>query len=253
MTLPAGFTPGSLDAEGRIKNAEALCAYVRGMAVDRNVPTTGTVLHEITTAGGRTSALCNDFTNALIALLATYKVRLVNTSVTMRFCQETHVLVTAKDPRTQTWFLLDPSFGITPYRISGGARVRAEEIRDAVRAMEFDAIGYRALTPAGYWYLHDYYVDYPLLYLNLSQGLQPFDNVPVLDYLTEQTWPRANLQAAYLVGSATGSAVIRRDGVQETVQCNGVGNLSAVMLASTMEAVTMPTTYHLYTPNRYSF
>lgn len=165
---------------GMMSVARILTAAVRGMADIDNQPYGDSPLVAFVAAEQSGAADCVAFSNALMAQLQDANVPLRAQSLAV--CLNTnaydcHALVEVYDPDSQRWTTLDPTFGL--YAVNAaGQPAEAAEISAAVRAQSFSQLGFQYLTPAGNAYAQAYYIDYPLLFLNIyktgtTQTVQP--------------------------------------------------------------------------------
>jgi hypothetical protein len=136
----------------------------------------------------------------------------------------------------------------------GNPWAEAADVSAATQAFNWTAIQYQFLGSAGDAYVRNYYLDYPLLYLNVGnlangQGLSP------IPYLAPMATPVSGAPAAYLIKcTSSASADVVIDGVTTTVACNGIDSLSRVFGASTVAVPGGSTTpFTLYLLQRFVF
>jgi hypothetical protein len=114
------------------------------------------------------------------------------------------------------------------------------------------------LGELGDHYARSYYVDYPLLFVNVYHaGQAPITGQGgrVLPYLTSVALPVNGDQHLYVVGcSDTTSAELRIDGTLYPIDCSGVERLSHVFYASSISTTPLtPASVTVYRPLRFVF
>jgi len=184
-------------AQDDIQQALALVTKVRAMADDANNPFPGTPLAHFVALrlaklpGSQTQALCSDYATTLIQELTDAGVLLSFRTRALAFndrAHDSHAVVEILDSDTGRWLVLDPTFGLETLNASGQPATAAE-ISEAARGQNWALLSFRYLTPAGDRYARNYYLDYPLLYLNVYDGQSqspvepPISLTPYLDYL----------------------------------------------------------------------
>ncbi len=183
---------------GMLIVARSLTADVREMADTDNQPYDGTPLISTVGATGTGVADCNTFAVTLLSQLSDANVTLQ--SRLLAAClnpnsYDCHALVEILDTDTMRWVTLDPTFGLYALNFAGQPATSAE-ISAAARAQAFTQLSYEFLTPRGNAYALAYYIDYPLLFIDIYQ--------PDSSALVEPAPP--TLQPYFdLVGSATSS------------------------------------------------
>jgi hypothetical protein len=192
----AGITSAAMLAVAR-----NLGAQVRGMADGDNQPLDGSALAGAAASEGEAVADCGAFTTALLAELADANVPLQARDLSICFNTNTydcHELVEVLDTDSQRWLTIDPTFGL--YALNAqGEPATAAEVSAAARALAFHQLSFTYLTAAGDAYAHAYYIDYPLLFLNVYQPGSTQDLVQA---------PPASLQPYFdLVGTAVNGTV----------------------------------------------
>jgi hypothetical protein len=195
---------------GMLTAARTLTAVVRAMADDINQPYRPSPLITAVVAEGDIAADCTAYTTTLLGQLADAAIPLHARGLGICFNTnqyDCHELVEIFDPDTQRWIMLDPTFGLYTLNASGQPATAAE-LSAAARAQAFGTLGFVYLTPAGDALARAYYLDYPLLFLNVYQTgtqstvqpappLQPYFAPPV---------PAANGAASsYALGCAAGA------------------------------------------------
>jgi hypothetical protein len=180
-----------------LQDALDLVATVRAMADDANNPLPGTLLEHFVSLrlaelpGSQPQALCSDYSTTLIQELTNAGVALPFRPRALAFndrAYDSHAVVEILDTDSGRWLVLDPTFGIETMN-ADGVPATAEEISAAARGRNWSLLSFRFLTPAGDSYARNYYLDYPLLYLNVYVGgsttpVEPSVSLtPYLDYL----------------------------------------------------------------------
>lgn len=163
---------------GMLKVARGLTASVRAMADTDNQPYDTTPLASVTGTEQNAVADCAAFTTTLLRLLAQAAIPLQSRELAIFFNTDSydgHALVEILDSDTQRWITLDPTFGLYTLN-SQGQPATSAEISAAARAKAFDQLSFVYLTSAGNAYALAYYIDYPLLFLNVDQ---PGSTTPV--------------------------------------------------------------------------
>jgi hypothetical protein len=228
------------------------------MADEHNVVQPYTLLQAITYP--KTSALCTDYSLGLLLILNEMQLgldaRFLNIAFNPINSYDAHTLVEMYNPDLGRWMLLDPTFDLSPKRSADGSWATAEDMSSAARSMSWNDISYELLGTRQAAYASAYYLDYPLLYLNVRFDSGTFDpaHAPsLLPYLTEQTFPQA-ANGFYLVRStSTQPVTISNSGGAFSTSTNGVDNLSAIFFAYSVDVLDSPSDLQLFTPNRYVF
>jgi hypothetical protein len=158
---------------------------------------------------------------------------------------------------TGDWILLDPTFSLSAKQ-SDGEWASAEDVSQATLAFDWQAISYVFLSAAGDSYARDYYLDYPLLYVNVYHQGQPFvvgQGPSPLQYLQVTTLPTSGSRDVYLVQcSGSTSAEVLIDGTPRQVTCDGVDATSGSFYASSVAAPTgIQPSFQLYRLQRFVF
>lgn len=253
--LVAGET-GSLGH--RIDSALWATDFVRQMAGTNNLPLPATELAAVTDGA---AAFCNDYAqalqNILVAMNAGLPTRVQNVCMNTNF-YDCHTLLEASPDGGITWMLLDPTFDITMKRASDGAWAQASDLSAATRTFAWGAIDYVLLGPERDAFLKNYYIDYPLLYLNvyggapitLGEGLSP------LPYLQPVAFPVQNKPGVYVLRSESLPHVeVSIDGLDTDVPFDGSDFLSHAFGATTIGPGPGidPSTLRAYVPLRFVF
>lgn len=238
FSFVAASSQPSIDAE--IESALFLTDLVRRSADDRNGVFTWTELWQGLRRYNKTSAFCLDYAETLLALLTvdlnvSSQVRKLTTSFQSNG-YDTHQLVELHDARSDRWLVLDPTFDLVPTRSADGELATADEVSQAAATQSWGVLSFRALGTMGDQYARDYYLDYPLLYLNVyhgGAGYQAGQGRSPLPYLDLVSLPVAGTRDVYVLGCATQtSALVTIDGVATSLDCSGVDGLSTAFYAS---------------------
>jgi hypothetical protein len=180
-----------------IQEAFDLVAQVRAMADVANNPIPGTLLAHFVSLrlqelpNSQPQALCSDYTTTLVQKLEDAGVALPFRNRALAFndrAHDSHAIVEILDTDSARWLVLDPTFAIQTLN-ADGLPATAAEISTAARTLNWNLLSFHFLTPAGDAYARSYYLDYPLLYLNVYDGpsttpVEPsVPLTPYLDYL----------------------------------------------------------------------
>jgi hypothetical protein len=209
--------------------ARNLAAQVRNMADIDNQPYDDTLLRAITAAQNDAVADCGAFTATLLSVLAEAGVPLQSRQ--LKVCLNTnsydcHALVELFDPDTQRWITVDPTFGLYALNAQAQAATSAE-ISAAARTQTFGQLSFVYLTSAGDGYARTYYIDYPLLFLNVYQ---PGSDTELMEPAPASLTPYFDPLGAGVNGAASGayaaqcadgysSSTADWDGVRQTYTC----------------------------------
>lgn len=240
-----------------IKSALWATDVVRTMAGDSDSHPFGWTLLS-TKAWPSYQAICSDFSAVLLQVLGEMNLGLPYRDYEIAFDTnglDGHTLVEVEDPATGDWMLLDPTFDLTVRRLNG-TFATADDVSQTALASNWTGVTYELLGTAGNLYATSYYLDYPLLFLNIAEEPMVFGvgNSP-LPYLEEITLPVAGLPQPYIVrcaGSTTTQVVL--DGSLTDVACTGIDSLSPVFYASSVSAPSAsPASFQLYRLRRFVF
>ena len=150
------------------------------------------------------------------------------------FAMEGHTLVEFFNEDQQEWMLLDPTFNFSMKRAADGKWATANDMHQATLSQQWDEIDYVYLgnSPVG-----TYYVDYPLLFLNLSAiqfGVTETDSA--LSYLEEVPLPVDELSPnVYILKNETPLGTLLVDGVNRTIGFYGRDLLSQALDARSIQ------------------
>jgi hypothetical protein len=144
-----------------------------------------------------------------------------------------HVIDYFWDSDDADWIVLDPTFDIAMQRSSDGHWATAQDAHNATVAKNWPAITYVPLGDFGFSIARAYYVDYPLLYLNVPETSvgSGADPTPYLDRVT--TWPVGNYDE-YLAQSNENPIQLIIDGQSKEVDTDAVGGYFELFAASSV-------------------
>jgi hypothetical protein len=213
---------------GMISVARSVGAVVRGMADSDNQPYGGTPLLGVAASEGDVVADCTAFANTMLAQLADANVQLQSRFLAVCFNPNSfdcHALVEVLDPDTQRWITIDPTFGL--YALNAqGQPATSGDLTSAVRSMAFTELSYVYLTNAGDAYARAYYIDYPLLFLDLYQPdgstlvqPSPASLEPYFDLMGPAVNAAANGYYAVQCASGAANATANWDGSDQSLPC----------------------------------
>ena len=239
--------------------------YVRNMADDSNKTSAGTLLD--TYAFPRIYypyASCGTYAETLMTILHEMALPLDVSILRVVFNPNVvdcdgHVLVEMFNSDQQSWMLLDPTFDLTARRSSDGAWATAEDINSATLNQTWNQIEYVFLGAKSDTYASHYYIDYPLLYLNIYHAGTPIvpDQGPsVLPFYSRMPLPHVGY-GVYAIRSTTQSTVDFVDSANwnklYSVDCDGVDSFSTLFYAWSVAVPDGESSFELYRPNRYVF
>jgi hypothetical protein len=258
FTFRVAQSTRSIDAE--IDSALLMTDVVRHLANENHLAFTWTSLWHRLIHYNKLYAFCLDYAKILVAMLQNE----LNVNSDVRDLiiafntngQDTHALVEMHDSRSDRWIVLDPTFVLAPTRARDGALATADEISAAVIAQSWVDISFRFLGTEGESAAQAYYIDYPLLYLNVFHGgigYQSGQGRSPLPYLEAVSLPLLSQRSVYVVACPQGQSVDAIiDGVERVVACNGVAGLSMTFYAT---SISIPNTggVQVYRVRRYIF
>ena len=250
----------TVSAAVQIDSALWATDFVRTMAPSDNRPFGWTALFRKIESESRYNALCTDYAATLLHVLDEMNIQTAARYLNLSFnatLLDAHTLVELLNFDTEGWLLLDPTFSLSAKR-SNGAWASAEDVSQATRAFDWRAISYVFLGAAGDSYARGYYLDYPLLYVNVYHQGQPFvvgQGPSPLPYLRVTTLPTSGSRAVYSVQcSGSASTVVLIDGTPRQVACDGVDATSGAFYASSVAAPTgVQPSFQLYRLQRFVF
>jgi hypothetical protein len=240
--------------------------YVRQMADINNKVNPATVLENYANQFDRGTveyASCGDYTEALMTILEEMGQPLDFSPVRLAFntagTVDGHVLLEVFNPDQQEWMLLDPTFDLTVKRTSDGGWATAEDMEASARARQWGLVNYVYLSDDGDVHALDYYIDYPLLYLNIYHGSTPIplgQGWTLLPYFTQTRLPHKGY-GIFAIRTTSQSTVNYIDSVYHdtayATDCDGIDSFSALFVADSVFVPEGDSTYQLYVPNRYVF
>jgi hypothetical protein len=254
LSSPITFTTGpdtGVDFSSASEATVALVDKVRAMADDDCVPYAGTRLDDIVKQYGGQVASCGNFAVALLEELGAARVRGAR-SIQVAFNDngyDGHELVQIYASAQGQWALLDPTFDLVPYRVSDGQFATAADLQNSTLTATWGAIRYRFLGTEGSAYANGYYLDYPLLYLNLLASTAP--PVDIMPYLSP-VGASVNAWGNYVVrGTANATATLLVDGTAVSLPVQGPNDASKFFMGTDVAVVSQLGT--LYQARRYVF
>jgi hypothetical protein len=241
QTTSFTFTVASntVSSDDRITTALWAAGFVRGMANLSNLPFAWTPLWSRMYATGQTVTFCGDYAEILVGILAEVN---VETDVRVRqvvFYPDSydgHILDEIRDD-SDRWVVIDPTFALAAKRQSDGAWATAVDISQATRLHAWHTISYIPARSEGTLYAESYYLDYPLLFLNVElTGI----SVPAISYLKEVSLPVdghgfSNIYKLQCVNSS--DLVFLLDGTMTTMNCTGAEHLTKTFAAGSIASV----------------
>jgi hypothetical protein len=185
----------SVSIKGMFAVARSMAATVRLEADVDDQSYDNTALRTRTLSQSEGYSDCVAFAHALLNEMSDANFPLQTRSRDICYNEpDCHELVDVLNSDLDRWETLDPTFGL--YTLNGsGEDATAEEISAAARSLNFGSLSFVYLTPLADTYAKNYYLDYPLLYLELYNigSTSSFEEAPPASYE-----PYLNL-----VGSAT--------------------------------------------------
>ena len=167
---------------------------------------------------------------------------------------DSHDIVEMYNTDDQDWVVLDPTFAMAIYRASDGHRATKEDIHNATVSATWSAINYVALGSFGYSLATSYYLDYPLLYLNLQPNSAGGAGLDPRPYMQTLAGLPSGARGLYVVSSDQAPLTVSIDGVQTTLAIGGPYSLSHAFGASTISLPNgSPAHVTAYQPNWYVF
>jgi hypothetical protein len=168
-----------------------------------------------------------------------------------------HVIVYFYDTAQSNWIVLDPTFDIAMQDTGSGAWATAQDAYQAAVSRNWSAITYVPLGSYGWAVADGYYLDYPLLYLNIppepAAGATENDPTP---YLTLQSsWP-SNRTGLYILQATGGqpTTTVIVNGSTETLATDLAKGFSIAFKATSVALPAGSTqTANLYSLDRYVF
>lgn len=238
------LTGGTLSFEERYQLAKELTGDVRSMADRDNQPYGLTALDAIVNRLGFSAADCGDFETTLLQLIGESNVGLNARPLDVELeVFDTHTLVEVLDNLSDRWVTLDPTFGLITLD-SNGLPATSAEISTAARDQNWPALTFEYLTPAGTLYTNDYYIDYPLLFIDIElpdgSGLVQGPPTTLAPYFDALPLPVSGAQSAYALQCAPGfdSATAQLNAMTQTMPCIGPDRLTGISWAYTIQPIS---------------
>ncbi len=246
--------------QNEISAAQQETDFVRQMADSNNYPFPWTPLYAQAHNRGAAQAICSDFAPLLVKLLGQSRItaRLPGSQQPadldigfMQNQQDVHTLVKMWNSDTQNWIMLDPMFDLTVKRTSDGQWASPQDMQSATASQTWNAMNYVFLGAQGDAFARKYYIDYPLLYLQIDPSSSTWpDPRP---YMTPVD-PPTNAPATYAISSDQNPVTLVIDGKTQSVNITSGNGLSNLFLARSI-ALPQGSTAHIqvYRVNRYLF
>lgn len=237
---------GLISFDERFAVAKRVAAEVRGMADANNMVRAVGNLRDVIRREGKVVANCASYTAALIAAMNDANTGLEARSTTACLNPNTfdcHTLVEVLDPARGIWVVLDPTFGLIIKRTSDGSLATIHDLSMAVRGSRWGDITYEFLTSLGGFYVRNYYLDYPLLFVNVYlPNSQAFIDTPpttILDYYSYVGSASTEGYDMYAIKCADGASVatILSDGARRTYTCSRLFALTPIFGASSVSLI----------------
>ena len=216
--------------------------YVRNMADVQNYPRAWTELQRMTSAAQQIQAVCTQYSDTLLYVLSQMNVteRLPASEQPQWFDiafmvngYDVHTLVEFWNTDLQRWMLLDPTFDMTMVRASDGTWATMQDMNTATLNQQWSAINYNFLG-RGDFVAKAYYLDYPLLYLNIPPLPSFGEGQNPMPYLIQQSGPPL-YQTGFYAFQCYGTTTVVLDGEPTPVSCDGIDSLSRLIGASSIQ------------------
>ena len=254
------FTVAAASISMAPQTATALWAtrFVREMASEHHRPFGWTELGQMVPP--RYNAVCTDYAAILLRILGEMNVAAPVRRLDVAFNPnrfEMHRLVELFDFETERWIVLDPTFALAP-RLAEGGWATADDISEAAHSFEWNRIEYVFVGAQGNAHARGYYVDYPLLFLNVYHEGQPMplgEGPSPLPYLEAVSLPVQSSYDFYTVRGTIGDSVeVAIDGVAQELRCDGVDGLSKGFGASSISSpADGPASFDVFRFRRFVF
>lgn len=252
------FTVGANGSQDSAVVEAALWAtdFVRGMANDMNVPYSGTPLEDLLAVERKAAAFCTDYAAVLLATLQEVGVRQPARSLNVCLkpnSYDCHTLVEFLEPVGGAWMLLDPTFDLTVRRAENRGWATAGDVSNATRSFRFSDLAFQFLGDRGNAPARDYYLDYPLLFLNIYQFGAEMDGASAassLPYMESVTAPVSAPGLYALRGMPLQEIQVTVDGTVVAISGDPVDGLSYVFWAASIDP---PAGMSVYRPRRFVF
>jgi hypothetical protein len=257
-------TNSGSNATNEIAAAHWATDYVRQMADTSSYAYAWTELyHSANLVDAPIQALCGNYATELLNVL-----KEMNIAATLPASEQPeredlnfisngydgHVIVYFWDRADSDFIVLDPTFDIAMKLASTGDWATAAQANAATVAQNWSAIQYVPLGGYGLSLAESYYLDYPLLYLNLPPDPAVGSGADPTPYLTKvTTWP-TNQPGEYILQGGQASTTVIVNGSTETMATDAVGGFGVSFSASSVSLPPGSTqTATLYSENRYVF
>lgn len=244
-TIPFIAGTGSPAESDLLAVASALTGEVRLMADPDNQPYAGTRLDSVAQSDLVGSVDCTAFTTALLEALLDARVSF--TARARGVCMsendyDCHAVPEVYGPTSERWIALDPTFGFLPLR-ADGSNASVDDISAAARASTWSALQFNFVTSAGSGYANAYYLDYPLMFVDLESTPGEAQVAPVQDltpyFAAVGQSVTSYYYASYALQCAAGytSASVNQDGTIARYPCDATTGFSHVFVAANLSAV----------------
>jgi hypothetical protein len=240
---------------GMLAAARQMTGGVRLMADASNQPFAGTTLGLVTASAGTGAADCVSFTQALLQELtdAAFPLSAQGRNVCFN-APDCHTLVEVLDSDQSRWVTLDPTFGLYTLDSSGQAAT-VDDISLATRTLAFASLSYVYLTPNGAAYAAAYYLDYPLLFLNIiddAGDVQAQAALPSLSsyLLSDGTSVHGSAPILYTLQCADGAATASATADGDTLTDSCTNGYTQLAFASSVSLIDGD---DIWTPRRFTF
>jgi len=253
---------GNPTADDRFQLARIVAGEVRELGNVDNQPYAGTLLYAAATGANRAAATCTDYTTALLNALSEANVGLIARRVDVCLnpnSYDCHELTEVFNPETARWSTLDSTFGLETLR-SDGVPATTSEISAAVRSFNWNGLKFNFLTASGNSYAKGYYLDYPLLFVDVYSRTGPgFDDAVLEDlapYYTNVGTTVTNNWGPYALACASGfsSATVNWNGSPASFPCtSGIGITRVFYAVSLSPTIGDQSVLSVLSPNRYIF
>jgi hypothetical protein len=252
----------NIDAVAYFAEAKHATAQVRAASGIDNVPQANTLLAKVRVAESKPFVNCVSYATTLRARMVESNVALDTRQLSVCLNPNTfdcHALVEARDPQSGAKVLLDPTFGLSPQSAATSAPLTIEELSAAARASAWQDIQYEFLTPAGDLYGQSYYMDYPLLFVNVYTLDQTsfLEEAPasILNYYEYVGGGVTHEKGAYALQCAPAASSVRvlLDGAERTLACTSSDRLTYIFLAFDIAAPDGEPQLNVYRPLRFMF
>lgn len=263
VSRPSTFvvTQPTISFENRLSALRWLVAYVRAMAPINNVPLPNSPLLDPMRARLHEKANCTDYAATLLMLMSDANVgmsaRVLNTCLNPND-YDCHTLVEFENSDGR-WVIADPTFG-TLARRADGKLAGAIDIELATRSHDWGAISYEFVTPDEAAFLNHYYIDYPLLFLNVlapasgSDYLLPRQSpIEFFDTIPTGSASSSGVYVIQCLAGQTGATILINGSPAEILCTPGIDSLSYVFSANRVDVLGNTQSVQLLKPRRYVF